>query len=146
MNHSPTSHHHQKEILMDTVLKLRELRAHAGMTQEEVARRSQLGVKTISSFESGARIESMKVSQLEAILAVYKLTLPQFFSRAIERDLAPWESESPTDTLLRRLESLPPDAQEALTEKISAMLDAAEAILPFAGSRPRTTASNAHLH
>lgn len=131
---------------MDTVLKLRELRAHTGLTQEEVARRSRLGVKTISSFESGARIESMKLSQLDAILSVYKITVAQFFSRSLEHQLAPWESESTSDALLRRLDALPAHAREALMEKISAMLDAAEAILPFAGSRASTTASHAHLH
>ena len=44
---------------MDTVLKLRELRARAGLTQEDVAQRSGVGAKTISSFESG----TMKLAQ-----------------------------------------------------------------------------------
>lgn len=131
---------------MDTVLKLRELRARAGLTQEEVARRCRLGVKTISSFESGARIESMKLSQLETILAAYNVTFTQFFSRSLEHQLAPWENESSSDALLRRLDALPAHAREALMDRISAMLDAAEAILPFAGSRAGTIAPHAHLH
>jgi len=116
---------------MDTVLKLRELRSRTGLTQEEVARRSAIGVKTISSFESGARIGSMKIAQLEALLRAYDVTLAQFFSSRIEHDLAPWEApESPSDTLARRLDALPPHARDALVQKFSAMLDAAEAILP----------------
>jgi transcriptional regulator with XRE-family HTH domain len=116
---------------MDTVLKLRELRSRTGLTQEEVARRSRIGVKTISSFESGARIGSMKIAQLEAILQAYGVTLAQFFSSRIEHDLAPWESpESSSDGLARRLDALPPRPREALVQKFSAMLDAAETILP----------------
>lgn len=131
---------------MDTVLKLRELRAHAGMTQEDVARRCRIGVKTISSFESGTRIDCMKLSQLEAILAVYQITLAQFFSRSMEHELAPWQSESTSDALLRRLDSFPAHTREALLEKISAMLETAEAILPFAGSNARDAAPHAQLH
>jgi transcriptional regulator with XRE-family HTH domain len=130
---------------MDTVLKLRELRAHAGITQEDVARRSHLGVKTISSFESGARIESMKLSQLEAILATYKLTLAQFFSRSMEHDLAPWESESTSDALLRRIDALPAHAREALLDKIAAMLDVAEAVLLRPSFLPPTAPQHASL-
>jgi transcriptional regulator with XRE-family HTH domain len=130
---------------MDTVLKLRELRAHAGLTQETVARRSRLGVKTISSFESGARIESMKLSQLEAILATYKLTLAQFFSRSMEHDLAPWESERASDALLRRIDALPAHAREALLDKIEAMLDVAETVLLRPSFLPPTAPQHASL-
>ena len=72
---------------MDFVLKLRELRARKGLNQEQVAKRANIGVKTLSSFESGSRIDSMKISQLEAILLVYCVSLHQFFSRAIDHDL-----------------------------------------------------------
>ncbi len=133
---------------MDTVLKLRELRAHAGMSQEDVARLSRVGVKTISSFESGARISSMKLSQLEAILATYKITLAQFFSRSIEHDLAPWESsETAADVLLRRLDALPAHARAALIEKIGVMLDAADAVLPRRSQHiPPVASQHASLH
>ena len=118
---------------MDIVLKLRELRARTGLKQEQVAERSRIGVKTISSFESGSRIDSMKLSQLEAILRIYGVTLAQFFSRSLEHDLAPWESpEIPTDLIARRLEALPHHAREAILDKISAMIDAVEAVLPRA--------------
>jgi transcriptional regulator with XRE-family HTH domain len=134
---------------MDTVLKLRELRARAGLTQEEVARASRIGVKTISSFESGSRVDSMKLSQLEAILRVYGVTLPQFFSLRIEHDLAPWEApESSSDALARRLDALPPLARDALAQRISAMLDAAEAILsPLRRPSPPASApQHASIH
>lgn len=132
---------------MDTVLKLRELRAHAGMSQEDVARVCRVGVKTISSFESGARIGSMKLSQLEAILAAYKITLAQFFSRSMEHDLAPWEnSETAADTLLRRLDALPAHARGALIEKMTVMLDAAEAVLPRRSHIHPVASQHASLH
>jgi transcriptional regulator with XRE-family HTH domain len=131
---------------MDTVLKLRELRAHAGLTQEDVARHCRVGVKTISSFESGARIESMKLSQLEAILAAYKLTLAQFFSRSMEHDLAPWESESASDALLRRIDALPTHAREALLDKITTMLDVAETVLVRPSRIPPAAPQHASLH
>lgn len=125
---------------MDTVLKLRELRARAGFTQEEVAKRCSIGVKSISSFESGARIGSLKLSQLEAILRVYGVTLEQFFSRSLDHDLAPWESpEDPIEVVLRRVESFPPRARQTITEKITTMIDAVEAILP--GTRVSSSAT-----
>ncbi len=117
---------------MDTVLKLRELRARAGLTQEEVARRSRVGVKTLSSFESGARVDSLKLTQLEHILAVYGISLAQFFSSSLVRDLAPWaEAPDPAEVLAQRLAILPVSARTPLVEKITAMLDAVEAILPI---------------
>lgn len=76
---------------MDLVLKLRELRRLRRLTQKDVARLSGIGVKTISSFETGDRIGSLKVAQLERLLAVYGVTQTEFFGRAVEKDLAPWE-------------------------------------------------------
>jgi transcriptional regulator with XRE-family HTH domain len=117
---------------MDLVLKLRELRARSRLTQEQVGKRANIGVKTISSFESGTRVDSMKVSQLQAILRVYGVTLAQFFSRSIDHHLAPWEvSEDPVDVVARRLENLPPTARAAIAEKISTMIDAVETVLPI---------------
>jgi predicted nucleotidyltransferase/transcriptional regulator with XRE-family HTH domain len=56
---------------MGLVLKLRELRRLRGLTQKEVARLSGIGVKTISSFETGERIGSLELEQLERLLEVY---------------------------------------------------------------------------
>jgi transcriptional regulator with XRE-family HTH domain len=131
---------------MDFVLKLRELRARKGLNQEQVAKRANIGVKTLSSFESGSRIDSMKISQLEAILLVYGVSLHQFFSRAIDHDLAPWETaEDPIDLVARRLDMLPSHARLAIIDKINTMIDAVEAVLP----RTRVSspsASHASLH
>lgn len=65
---------------IDVVLALREARRKRGLTQKEVALRSGVGVKTISSFETGARAGSLKVSQLQRLLSVYGLTLTEFFA------------------------------------------------------------------
>ena len=46
---------------MDIVLKLRELRRYRGLSQKDVARRSGVGEKTLSSFETGERIDTMKI-------------------------------------------------------------------------------------
>ncbi|MGH9443123.1 MAG: helix-turn-helix domain-containing protein, partial [Thermoanaerobaculia bacterium] len=45
---------------MDLVLKLRELRRMRGLSQREAALSSGIGEKTLSSFETGERIISMK--------------------------------------------------------------------------------------
>ena len=79
---------------MDLVIRLRELRARAGLTQEQAAERCGIGAKTISTFESGSRIDAMKLSQLERLLAVYGVTLAYFFSDALASELSPATSES----------------------------------------------------
>ena len=69
---------------MDLVLKLRELRKVLGLKQKDVALATGLGVKTISSFETGERIGSLKVEQLEKILDVYGITPGEFFGNEID--------------------------------------------------------------
>ena len=132
---------------MDIVLKLRELRARAQLNQNDVASRSGLGVKTISSFESGARISAMKMSQLERILAVYRVTLAQFYSRSLEHDLAPWETAGdPLDEIARRIESLPPRMREIAVGRITGLLDGIEASDGHRRIAVETTAaSNPHI-
>lgn len=114
---------------MDTVLKLRELRARAGLTQEEVARRSGVGAKTLSYFESGARIDSMKLSQLRAILAVYALTEADFFSASLARSLDPFSPPlAPADALAEAVDRLPGPAQRVVLEKIQLAIELAGAL------------------
>lgn len=60
--------------------RLREERLRRGLTQKDVARQSGVGDKTISSFETGNRIGSLKISQLQAILGVYGMTEAEFFT------------------------------------------------------------------
>jgi len=70
----------------DVVLALREARSRRGLTQKDAARVSGVGEKTISFFETGARVSSMKVSQLEKLLQLYGLTLDQFFVWSVGDD------------------------------------------------------------
>ena len=72
---------------MDLVLKLREVRRLRGLSQKDVARLSGVGEKTISSFETGERIGSMKLAQLKRLLAVYDLTEQDFFGASIEKQI-----------------------------------------------------------
>jgi transcriptional regulator with XRE-family HTH domain len=68
----------------DIVIKLRELRRFAGMSQRDLARKAHVGEKTVSSFETGARIDSMKLSQLQRILRACGVTEGDFFTKDIE--------------------------------------------------------------
>ncbi len=63
---------------MDLVLKLRELRQFRGLSQADAARKSGLGVKTLSSFETGERIDSIKLVQLQRLMRVYAVTDAEF--------------------------------------------------------------------
>jgi transcriptional regulator with XRE-family HTH domain len=58
-----------------------------GLTQVEVARRSGIGAKTISAFETGERIDSMTVLHLLKILMVYGIAPSNFFRWTPERQL-----------------------------------------------------------
>jgi transcriptional regulator with XRE-family HTH domain len=66
------------DFMKDLAIKLTMLRQSLRLTQEQVSTLSGVGVKTLSSFETGHRIESMKVSQLASIVAVYDMTVQQF--------------------------------------------------------------------
>ena len=112
---------------MDLVLKLRELRDLRGLSQKDVARLSGVGEKTISSFETGERIGTMKLSQLAKLLAIYGVTEAQFFSRAIEELFDPEaiSHRSREEQLIVGLLDLPADARNALLERFELMLDTA---------------------
>lgn len=122
---------------MDLVLKLRELRNLRGLSQKDVARRSGVGEKTISSFETGQRTGTMKLSQLGKLLAIYGVTEEQFFSRAIEELFDPdaISRRSREEQLIAGLQDLPVDARNALLERFELMLDSAQTVRrPAAGS------------
>ena len=116
---------------MDLVLKLRELRRMRGLTQHEVARRSGVGVKTISSFETGDRIQSLTVAQLVKLLDVYRVTPAQFFSTSFDREIAPWmfEEQSDLEKLVASIEGLPPYAREIVIDKLKLALDVAASVV-----------------
>jgi len=117
---------------MDLVLKLRELRKYRGLSQTDAAKQSGIGVKTLSSFETGERIDAMKLTQLQKLLRVYRVTEAEFFSGAIERLLAPWEhaAEQELDALVGTLRDLPASAQHVIIEKLRLAIDLARDLPP----------------
>ena len=115
---------------MDIVLKLRELRRLQGLSQKDVALRCGVGEKTISSFETGERIGSLKISQLRKLLAVYGVSEADFFSSRIEKKIAPWEAESTDDAsrLLDEIRALPGSIQRTLLGKFQLMVETASEV------------------
>lgn len=111
---------------MDLVLKLREVRRMRRMSQKDVARISGVGEKTISSFETGERIGSLKLDQLKRLLGAYGLTEAEFFGGAIEKEIAPWEldeNQRATAQLLDHLRTLPESLQRNLLAKFRLMVE-----------------------
>lgn len=118
---------------MDLVLKLRELRRMRGLSQKDVARLSGIGPKTISSFETGERISSLKLEQLERLLEVYGLTKADFFGGRIENEIAPWEldeNEVAINRLLDHLHGLSKPAQRNLLAKFQLMVETVADVEP----------------
>jgi transcriptional regulator with XRE-family HTH domain len=115
---------------MDLVLKLRELRKYRGLSQADAARKSGIGIKTLSSFETGDRISSMKLVQLQQLLRTYGVTEAEFFSGAIDYLLAPWEHVGELDRLVADLRSLPQGMQHVITEKLRLAVDLARDLRP----------------
>lgn len=116
---------------MDLVLKLREIRRLRGLSQKDVARISGVGEKTISSFETGQRIGSLKLSQLKRMLNVYGLSEAEFFGGSVERQIAPWEldeDECAAQRLLDDLRHLPKSVQKTMVAKFQLMLETATAV------------------
>jgi transcriptional regulator with XRE-family HTH domain len=116
---------------MDLVLKLREIRRHKGLSQKDVAKLSGIGEKTISSFETGQRIGSLKLAQLKRLLAVYDLTEADFFGRTVERQIAPWELDDQEDDAQRLVDDLrllPKAVQQTVLAKMQLMVETASAV------------------
>ncbi|HEY0372940.1 MAG TPA: helix-turn-helix domain-containing protein [Thermoanaerobaculia bacterium] len=113
---------------MDLVLKLREIRRLRGLSQKDVAKLSGVGEKTISSFETGQRIGSLKLAQLKKMLKVYGLTEAEFFGCSVERQIAPWELDDEENATLRLIDDirvLPKTVQKTMIGKFQLMLEAA---------------------
>lgn len=115
---------------MDLVLKLRELRRMSGLSQKEAALSSGLGEKTLSSFETGERITSMKLAQLLALLAVYDVAPAEFFGGQVEANVfGELERLSPCELqLIRELRSLPERARVHVEAKLVDVIDMAQAL------------------
>ncbi len=112
---------------MDIVLKLREIRRMRGLSQKDVARLSGVGAKTISTFETGNRIGSLKFGQLKRLLAVYQLTEAEFFGGMIEKEIAPWEvdeDQMAAARLLDDLHTLPKQIRRNLLANFQLMVEA----------------------
>ena len=124
---------------MDLVLKLREIRRMRGLSQKDVARLSGVGEKTISSFETGQRIGSLKISQLRRLLGVYGLTEAEFFGGSVEKQIAPWEldeEEFATTRLVDDLHHLPKPVQKVVIAKMQVMLETAADLQQVKDKRP----------
>ena len=136
---------------MDLVLKLREVRRMRGLSQKDVARISGVGEKSISSFETGERIGSIKLAQLKRLLAAYGLTEAEFFGGRIEKEIAPWEldeNQRTTAQLLDELHALPEPAQRNLLAKFRLMVETVTDVHgepAFHATRPRDRASAERL-
>ena len=116
---------------MDLVLKLREARRMRGLTQKDVSRISGVGEKTISSFETGERIGSLKLAQLGRLLSAYGLTEADFFGSTIEKEIAPWElddNQMAVARLMEELHTLPQPLQHKLVEKFRLMVETASEV------------------
>jgi transcriptional regulator with XRE-family HTH domain len=117
---------------MDLVLKLRELRHLRGLSQKDVGRLSGVGEKTLSSFETGERIDTMKLSQLQALLTVYDVTEEDFFSDKLDQLFDPTYVRESTrmDAILDRVSALPERIRVGILERMELMLDTAELTFP----------------
>src|SRR5919106_6009657 len=124
---------------MDLVLKLREIRRLRGLSQKDVARLSGVGEKTISSFETGQRIGSLKLAQLKRLLKVYGLTEAEFFGGSVERQIAPWElgeDECAITRVFDDLRALPKPLQRTMLAKFQLMLETAADVHHLKDKRP----------
>ena len=117
---------------MDLVLKLRELRHLRGLSQKDAARLSGVGEKTLSSFETGERIDAMKVSQLQALLSIYDVTEEDFFSDKLDQLFDPTyvRESTRTEAILERVSALPEHVRTGLLERMELMLDTVEITFP----------------
>ena len=134
---------------MDLVLKLREIRKLRGLSQKDVARISGVGEKTISSFETGQRIGSLKLDQLQKLLGVYGLTEAEFFGSSVERQIAPWEideEEAASQRLVEDLRLLPKPVQKAMIAKFQLMLETAAEVNHIREKRPAFVRESPEWH
>lgn len=125
---------------MDLVLKLREVRRLKGLSQKDAARLSGVGEKTISSFETGERVGSMKLAQLRRLLAIYDMTEAEFFGGGVEKQIAPWELDQDqfaTARMLDELHALPKPSQRNLLAKFQLMIETISDVHEPKENRPR---------
>lgn len=130
---------------MDLVLKLREIRRMRKLSQKDVARLSGVGEKTISSFETGQRIGSLKLAQLRRMLKVYGMSEAEFFGGSVEKEIAPWElneEQMATARLLDLLHTLPKPVQRNLLAKFQLAAESVADNHQLKERRPRYVREN----
>lgn len=130
---------------MDIVLKLREIRRMRNLSQKDVAKMSGVGEKTISSFETGQRIGSLKLNQLKRMLKAYGMTEAEFFGGSVEKEIAPWElneEQMATARLLDELHALPAQLQKNLLSKFHLMLETMADLHHVKDKRPAYVTEN----
>lgn len=113
---------------VDIVLRLRELRRSLGLQQKDVALLSGIGQKSISSFETGARVETMKIGQLRSLLRVYGVTESEFFGEDLEALLGFEDGQGAPDgalTIWKQMRDLPDTVRNGLLEKFRLMIETA---------------------
>lgn len=110
---------------VDVVIRLRELRQIRGLSQEELSKRSGVGQKVISSYESGRRIDSLKLSQLRQILDVYEMTEAEFFGITADMLMSPFTSDASLASLVvyDRIRKLPPHLRDKVIKEFERILD-----------------------
>jgi transcriptional regulator with XRE-family HTH domain len=130
---------------VDIVLRLRELRRSLGLQQKDVALLTGIGEKSISSFETGARLDTMKIGQLRRLLQVYGVTETEFFSDDLEAVLGFDDTQSAADgpfTIWRQMRDLPDPVRNGLVEKFRLMVETACEVhtmtQPFPYETPRS--------
>lgn len=121
---------------MEIGKKLKRLRLECGMRQGEVARLSGIGRKTISSFETGDRVDGMRIEQLQRILSVYGVSVAEFFSDGAADLRADRGPDRRAVSLMRRLNSMSTSVQEALLSKMQLMVDTADEVQALSRPRP----------
>ena len=134
---------------MDIVLKLREIRRMRGLSQKDVARMSGVGEKTISSFETGHRIGSLKLAQLKKMLKTYGMSEAEFFGATVEKRIAPWELDDvqmATERALDELHALPKPVQLNLLNKFQVMVDMLADVHHVKDRRPAFVTENPEWH
>jgi transcriptional regulator with XRE-family HTH domain len=108
----------------------------SGLSQKDLAKKSGIGEKTISSFETGQRIDSLKVSQLRRILAAHGVSESEFFSTSFDRRIAPWDDEADElQQLVDEMQALPSSIQESLVAKFRLMIETASDVHAIDHSR-----------
>lgn len=77
------------ELRRPIAAALKLARHRSRMTQDEAARASGVGTKSISAFETSARAGAIKLTQLTRLLSAYEMTLPEFLELMLGDEAQP---------------------------------------------------------